>query len=118
MAMMAMDGTPVMVMVMAMDGTMATAMEGGTAKQRQQQGWMVQQQCNGKDGNGQGDGNGNGRRVGDAMATTAMDSARAMAIDGARAMQLQRNVQWQCNGNGRPVVVTDIKIKEEEIAHE
>jgi hypothetical protein len=52
------------------------------------------------------------------MATIAMDSARATAIDGATAMQQQWNVQQQCSGNRMPVVVTNIKIKEEEIARE
>ncbi len=67
-------------------------------------------------GNGQGNGDGNERRNGDATATTAMDSARAMAINGETATQRQQNVQQKCNGNARPVAITNIEIKEEEIA--
>jgi hypothetical protein len=87
---------------------------------------MAQRQCDGNDGDGRGDSdsngrgnsNGDGRCDGNAMATIAMDSARATAIDGATAMQQQWNVQQQCSGNRMPVVVTNIKIKEEEIARE
>ena len=86
----------------------------------------AQWQCDGNDGDGRGSGNsngrvndnGNGRHNGNATATTAMDSARAMTIDGATAMQRGRKVQRQCNSNGRLVVVTNIKIEEEEIARE
>ena len=49
--MMAMYGGMETATVMAMDGTMVTAMEGGTATLRQQQQWMAQQQSNGSDNN-------------------------------------------------------------------
>ena len=52
------------------------------------------------------------------MATTAMDSTRATAIEGVMVMQRQQKEQQQHNSNGRPVVVADIEIKEEEIACE
>ena len=48
----------------------------------------------------------------------AMDSVRAMAIDSATATQRRWNVQRRRDGNGRPVIVADIEIEEEEIAHE
>ena len=46
-----------------------------------------------------------------------MDSARATAINRATVTRLQWNVQRQRDGNGRPVIVADIKIVDEEIVH-
>ena len=69
-------------------------------------------------GNGRGNSDDDERRDGDTTATTAMDSARAMAVNGETATQRQGNVQRRCNGDARPVVVTDIEIEEEEIVRE
>ncbi len=67
---------------MVMDGAtvMATAMDGASAKQRQQK---ARRQHGGNNGDGRRDGNGDGWRGGDAMAITAMDGATAMAMDSA-----------------------------------
>ena len=118
MAMTEMDSAGVTATVMAMDSTRATAMEGAMATRWQQQRWKAQRgrNCGNGNGDGRGDGNGNERRDGNATAKTAMDSARATSINRGAATQQQRNVQWQRGGNGRPVVVADIKIEEEEIA--
>ena len=135
-AMMVMDGAMAMpmAMVMAMDSTMATAIEGGTATRWQRQQWVSQWQhdsYNGdgrgdgdgdgwgnSNGNGRGNGNGDGRRNSNAMGTMVMDSPRAMTLDVVMAMQWQRNVQQQRDSNRRPVFITDIRIKEVEIARE
>ncbi len=95
----------------AMDGAMATAMEGTattrrrqwwwTAPRQQQQRWTAQRGCNG-----------NGRHNGNAKATTAMHGTTAMAMDGSAAMQwwwrrwtAQRRWWWMArrrrDANGR-----------------
>ena len=64
------------------------------------------------------DGNGDERNNSNVMVTTAMDSTRATAINGETETQRQRNVQRQCNGDARLVIVTDIEIEEEEMVRE
>ena len=96
----------------------ATAMDGTTWKVRRQRGGDDDDGRGDGDSDGRGDGNGDRRRDGNATVMTAMDSARATAIDGTAATRRQRKVQRRLDGNGRPVVVANIQIEEEEITRE
>ena len=122
----------------AMDVAAAMAMATAMATAQWSQQWKVQWQCNGNYDGGQHNGNAMVTILTDRAMATAMDGAMASTIEGATTMR-QRQQGWavqgrlqltaqrgrngnkrrngNTRGNKRLVVVADIKIKEEEIAH-